>query len=293
LDGLENGMHLTDKLRKVFEVEKQLRGLKARLHEAERSLAKYEKDLTGIQTDKSKLEADLKQLTAQAANFEGETKRIDARMAVLKEQMDNAKTNKEYKAFLTELNTFKADRDRNEQSALEIMTKADDLKKQITSLDGKKGEREQLKTVAANDRTARHNEIADRLSELTAQRDTLVKDLPPEALRDLQRLLETRGEDAMGIVEVVDVKRGEFHCSVCMMSLPIDKALGLVKGDRITKCTSCQCILYLDEAGALSLNPNARAQAKEDAKIRSLSTGPKPKGSKKPKAEPAPATPEA
>jgi predicted nucleic acid-binding Zn-ribbon protein len=290
LFGLENGMHLTDKLRKVFEVEKQLRGLKARLHEAERSLAKYEKDLTGIQTDKSKLETDLKQLTAQAANFEGETKRLDARMAVLKEQMDNAKTNKEYKAFLTELNTFKADRDRNEQSALEIMTRADDLKKQLASLEGKKGEREQLKTVAANDRTARHNEIADRLTELTAQRDTLASDLPGDALRDLQRLLETRGEDAMGIVEVVDVKRGEFHCSVCMMSLPIDKALGLVKGDKLTRCTSCQCILYLDEAGATALNPNAKAEAREVAKIKAQS---KPKAPKKPKAEPAPATPEA
>jgi len=279
-------MHLTDKLRKVFEVEKQLRGLKSRLNGAEKFLAEQEKELTAIQAGKAKLETDLKLLQAQAANFEGETKRLDARMAVLKEQMENAKTNKEYKAFLTELNTFKVDRDRNEQAALEIMTKADDLKKQIGALEDKREERSKLRTVASNERTSRHNEIADRLAELGAQRTTLAADVPPDVIRELQRLLETRGDDAMGVVEVIDVKRSEFHCSVCMMSLPIDKALSLVKGDRIIKCTSCQCILFLDEAGVQSLSPNARAEAKEIAKIKSQS---KPAPKKAPKKAPAPA----
>lgn len=285
-------MHLTDKLRKVFEVEKQLRGLKSRLHAAERFLAEQEKELGSIQTNRSKFETDHKQLQAQAANFEGEVKRLDARMATIKEQMDNAKTNKEYKAFLTELNTYKADRDRNEQSALELLAKADELKKQLGELEGKHVEREKLKGVAQNDRTTRHNEIADRLAELTGQRNTLAKDLPVDALRDLERLLETRGDDAMGIVEVVDVKRGEFHCSVCMMGLPMDRALGLVKGDKLTRCSSCQCILYLDEAGVLALNPSARAEAKEVAKIKAqASKAAKPKAPKKAK-EPAEAAPE-
>lgn len=259
-------MDLTSKLRKVFEVEKQLRGLQSRLTGAERFLADQDKELTSLQSQRAKAETDLKSLQAQAANFEGEVKRFDAKLATIKEQMDNAKTNKEYKAFLTEVNTFKIDRDKNESSALELMTKAEELKKQIAALDTKRDERQKLKGVAATDRDARHAEIATRVSELKTQRDTLATDIPQDAMRDLQRLLDTRGENAMGVVEVVDVKRGEFHCSVCMMSLPMDRALILVKGDRVTRCSSCQCILYMDEEGAKALQPGSKTKSAAKSK---------------------------
>jgi uncharacterized protein len=246
---------VTAQLLKVFTVEKQLRGLRSRLTGAEKFLQDKSRGLSQIETQKAGLEGEIKRLQATAANFEGETKSIDARMEKLREQMNNATSNKEYKAFLTELNTFKADRDKAETSALEVMNKIDELKKQLADLSGRQAEGEQLKKVASSERDARHQEIATRLNELTNERYALAKDVPADVMRDFQRLLDQRGEDAMGAIEIVDLKRHEFHCGVCMMALPIDHVVGLIKGGKLTRCTSCQCILYIEEESKKALQP--------------------------------------
>jgi predicted nucleic acid-binding Zn-ribbon protein len=249
-------MDVTTQLVKVFGVEKQLRGLRSRLTGAEKFLSDQDKELGALEAKKATLEQSIKLQQASAANVEGEMKRVDARMTQLRTQMDNSQSNKEYKAFLTELNTLKAERDRHEGGALEQLAKVDELKKSLAEIVGKLDERQKLRKVAAGDRDQRHNEIASRVKELSDERQRLVNELPAEILRDFERLLHQRGDDAMGAIEVVDAKRHEYHCGVCMMSLPIDRVVGLLKGsDRPTRCSSCQCILYIDEETTKLLQP--------------------------------------
>jgi predicted nucleic acid-binding Zn-ribbon protein len=242
-------MDVTARLVEVFHVDKQLRGLKSRLVGAEKFLADQDKDLTSLEGRRSGLDADLKKASAQAADAEGEMKRLDAKMATIRSQMDNAQNNKEYKAFLTELNTYKADRDKHEATALEFLGKAEEFKKQIAELAGRKDDREKVRKVAVSDRDARSNEIADRVRELEAQRAALVAQVPTEVMRDLQKLIDRRGDEAVGMVEIVDVKRHEFNCGVCMMSLPVDAVAMLASSGRLTRCASCQCVLYIDQEG--------------------------------------------
>jgi hypothetical protein len=240
-------MDVTSKLRKVFEVEQQLRGLKSRLTGAEKFLSEQDKELKSLDEKRRQLESEGKTLKAKAADHEGEVKRLDARMATIRSQMDNAQSNKEYKAFLTELNTLKADRDRAETAALELLQRADAAKQHLEDVSGRRGEREKVRGVAAGDRDKKSDEIAVRLSELTAQRDALAKDVPGDALLVLRRLVETRGEEAMAAVEIIDVKRFEFHCSGCQMAIPVDAVTSLITTGNLTKCASCQCILFLEE----------------------------------------------
>lgn len=242
-------MDVTSKLVEVFHVDKQLRGLKSRLKGAEKFLSDQDKDLSSLESSRSTLDADLKRLTALAHDSEGEMKRLDAKMATIRSQMDNAQNNKEYKAFLTELNTFKADRDKHEASALEHMGKVEEIKKKIGDIAGKKDDREKVRKVAVNDRDARSNEIADRVRELEQQRASLITNVPQDVMRDFQKLIDRRGDEAMGMVEVVDVKRHEFNCGVCMMSLPVDAVAMLASSGRLTRCASCQCVLYIDQEG--------------------------------------------
>src|SRR5882724_8621945 len=167
-------MDVTAKLLRVFNVDKQLRGLQSRLSSAERFLGEQTKEIESLDAKRSALESQLKTHTAQAADYEGEMARLDAKMATIRKQMDEAQTNKEYKAFLTEVNTFKADRDGLETKALELMTKSDDLKKQVAEMTGKRAEREQVRKVAAGERDQRFKEIETRLNELKAERAKLV-----------------------------------------------------------------------------------------------------------------------
>lgn len=248
-------MDVTAKLLRVFNVDKQLRGLQSRLGSAERFLSKQTKEIEGIDSQRSTLESQLKQHTAQAADFEGEMGRLDAKMAAIRKQMDAAQTNKEYKAFLTEINTFKADRDALETKALELMTKSDELKKQLAELTSKRTDREQVQKVAAGERDERYKEIETRLKELEAERATLAGEVPADVMAVFQRLVDQRGDDAMGPVEIADRKRHEYHCGVCMMALPVDVVSGLMSSGNLTLCRSCDCILYLDDEGKKAFQP--------------------------------------
>ncbi len=248
-------MDVTSRLVKVFLVEKQLRGLKSRLTAAEKFLNDQSSQLTKLNEQKQTLDGQLKQLKVKAAEFEGETKRLDARMDQLKEQMNSAQTNKEYKAFLTEINTIKAERDRLETQALEQMAKLDEARKQGEALEAQRGEREKLRGVADEDRKKRAAEIQGRLSELELERKAAAGDVPGEVLSSFVKLVAQRGEDAMATVEIHDFKRHEFTCGACQMSLPVEVVSGLMSTGKITRCVSCQCYLYLDEAAREATSP--------------------------------------
>lgn len=250
-------MDVTAKLLRVFLVEKQIRGLQTRLKAAERFLNEQTSQVAQLDTKKASIEVQLKQLSAVAKQAEGEVARLDARMATIRDQMNGAQTNKEYKAFLTELNTFKLEKDKAEQSALEAMTKVDELRKQAGEIDTQRSEREKLRVVAVAERDARAAEIKDRLDELTKERVALTADVPADSLRMLERLVNTRGEDAMAPIEIQDRKRHEFTCGSCQMSLPLDTVSGLMSKGKLTTCVSCGCILYLGEEEAKSLQPAA------------------------------------
>jgi predicted nucleic acid-binding Zn-ribbon protein len=255
-------MDVTAKLVRVFSVDKQLRGLQSRLGSAERFLSEQTKEIEGLDSKRTALESQLKSNAAQAADFEGEMARLDAKMTTIRKQMDEAQTNKEYKAFLTEVNTFKADRDGLETKALELLTKSDDLKKQLSELTGKRSEREQVQKVAAGEREQRFKEIETRLNELKAERAKLASEVPADVMSMFERLISRRGDEAMGPVEVADRKRHEYHCGVCMMALPVDLVSGLMSSGKLTLCKSCQCVLYLDEVAKAALDPSSAKSGK-------------------------------
>lgn len=251
-------MDVTAKLVRVFQVDKQLRGLQSRLKQAETFLAAQNRDLGVIDSKRATLEGQLKLYTAQAADLEGEMARLDAKMATLRKQMENAQTNKEYKAFLTEINTFKADRDAVETKALEAMGRCDEIRKQVAELQAQRGEREQVQKVAASDRDARFKEIESRVNELKAERATLSKEVPSDVMGMFERLVSQRGDEAMGPVEVQDHKRHEYTCGVCMMTIPVDSVSGLLSSGKLTRCKSCECILYLDEDARKAMQPREK-----------------------------------
>ena len=248
-------MQVTKKLLRVFLVDQQLRGLQTRLHAADRFLAEQGNLVNQIDAKRGALESQVRQVTAAAADAEGERKRLDVKMAALREQMNAAKNHREYQALLTEINTFKAERDRHEQSALEQMTKVDALKKELAQFIAQKDEREKMRVIAASDRDNRAEEIKGRVEELKAQRASLAADVPKEALVALERLVETRGDEAMASVEVQDRKRHEFTCGACQMTIPADLINTLMVNGNLTRCRSCGCILYLNEEAEKLMQP--------------------------------------
>lgn len=239
-------MSVTAKLLSVFRVEQQLRGLKSRLTTAEKFLAEQERLLKAVEADFQKSAAELKQLQTSIAGEEGETASIDSRIEKLRDQMNNSKNNKEYSAFLAELNALKAKKDEIEKHELEEMGKIEELKKKNDERSAARAERTAIVTRARADRDAKAAEIKDRVDELTAQRDALAKDVPVEAMRVLSDSLNLHGDEAMSPVQVVDRRNHEWSCGNCMMTLPVE-TVNAISMHKLTRCISCKCVLFTEE----------------------------------------------
>ncbi|KAA0216030.1 MAG: hypothetical protein DYG94_10090 [Leptolyngbya sp. PLA3] len=245
-------MDVTRKLLKVFRVDQQIRGLQGRLRSAERFLKEQVKQLSEIESTRTSVQGQLRQLRASVANLEGETQQIDAHIAELRERMNQAKTNKEYKALLTEVNTFKERRGSLDDNELGHLEKVEKLETQLVELEVAHAERLKLREVAQQDRQKREDEIRDRLEDLKRQRAELVADVPADVLQVYERLLAERGDDAMAPLEVVDRKRHEYICGSSMMSVPMETAMSLLSG-KLTLSPNDGCILYLTEETAEAL----------------------------------------
>lgn len=246
-------MNVTERLLRVFQVDQQLRGLQSRLHAAERFLEEQDSQLAELDAKAASLEGQSRQSKAQASNHEGEANRLDERLTHLRTQMDASRTNKEYKAFLTEVNTIKADRSRVEEEALTHLTKLDELKKQLDEVQARRAERTRVREVAVQDRDRRAAEIKGRVEELKNQRRQLATDVAADVLAIYESLVRDRGEDAMAALEELDRRRHEYHCSACMMALPVEAVNRLRSTGALTRCSSCGTILYIEASLAQEL----------------------------------------
>lgn len=239
-------MDFTAKLLLVFQVDRQLEGLESRLHKAERFLGEQQRHLDEVGAQLKALQSQVRQLKASAGNLENEIKSFDEHIAKLREQMNSAQTNKEYKALLVEVNTLKAERDRREEEAISLLTKIDDLNIQINDLEHLRKDRERMRVLAEGERVERAAEIKERVEELRTKRERLAQDVPADILATYAGLVRQLGEEAMAQLEIVDRRRHEYNCGACMMSIPMETAISLLSG-KITRCPSCGCILYLTE----------------------------------------------
>lgn len=239
-------MTVTHKLLALFRVDKEMHGLQARLNAAEQFLASQTKQLAELGAQSESYQAQIRQLTASESNSEGESKRLEVHIDELREKMNNAATNKEYKALLSEVNNLKGQRDEHDAEAMGFLEKIEELKAKHAELSAQLEEREKVRSIAETERQRRSDEIADKLAELRVKRETLIVEVPKDALRIYEGLLESRGEDAMAPLEIIDRKRHEYICGSSMMAVPVEIAASLIQG-KLTISPNDGCILYLTE----------------------------------------------
>lgn len=240
-------MSVTAKLLRVHRVDQQLRGLKSRVEGAQKFLDEQEKLLASLQTKAEALQAQSRQLQAVAHNDENELASIDARTAKLRDQMNSAQTNKEYSAFLVEINTLKADREKIETRALESMTKLDEVKKGLDTTEGERAERKKIRDVAKSERDTRQQEIRERLKELEQERTDAAKDVPADALRALEAAVRRHDDDAMAAIEEHSRRNMDYSCGACQVMLPVELVSSLLSRGSVTLCSNCGAILYIEQ----------------------------------------------
>lgn len=172
---------------------------------------------------------------------ESELKAGQEKLRKARERLHEVKTNKEYQAMLTEIETIEKTNGKIEEEILLLYDRIDERKGAL------KTHEKEFEAVRATYETERRKIEAEMasldgaLQEQKARFDTLIGDLEPD-LRRRYEMIKVRRNG----VAVVAVRKGV--CCGCNMNLPPQLYNELQRSDQIHCCPNCNRLLYWDES---------------------------------------------
>lgn len=227
------------------EIELQIVDIKRQLARKERQVAAQMKTLDTARGAVAAEHAELRKTQMQFDELDLEIKARTAHIAKIREQLNSVRTNKEYAALLSQLNNEKADTNKIESRALELMGAIEAKKTAMgTQTGAEQVENTRLAALQAELDGARKR-FADRLADLERQRREKAALVDREALSLFQRLAERYEGEAMAEAICANSRRDEFVCGGCNISLTADMSNALRIRDDTLTCKSCGRILYI------------------------------------------------
>src|ERR1043165_6214529 len=125
---------------KLYQVDQKLREAQGRLDATTKNVRVQERRVKDLTDRIHATSTSLKENQAKGHNLDLDLKTRDAHIEKLRTQQQNAKNNKEYQAFLVEINTEKVDKGKIEEALLDLMgqveksqSEAKDLAAQLES----------------------------------------------------------------------------------------------------------------------------------------------------------------
>ncbi len=230
-------------------IERQVADIKSRLRIRQNAVSGQQRKIDELRSEFDSLKEQSLQKRKKSDQLDLDLKTRDAKVSNLRTVLNTAKTNKEYAAILTEINTLKADNAKYEEEALKIMQDIDTLKVQCDETQAVI-DVEQTRLEETTRTNADEIERLDGIqNELSTKRDAAAKLVPADELVRFERIGASSRGDAMAPVEVHGAKPPfSYVCGGCYMGLNAEHANALYTRDEIRTCDSCGRILYLTES---------------------------------------------
>jgi len=230
---------------KLQSVENRLRVEKAKLTRCRRNVIIQENQIRTLQNALEAKKEEVQLSKIQFDRLELELKSRDETIARLRTTLNTAKTNKEYAAVLTQLNTTKADNSKIESQSLELLKdiEADEAEcEQIQNqINEQKQHLEQLRTEVET-LAGKYQAAIDKIQ---AEWDQVAQTIPDKPLEIFKRVTETYDGQAVALIEQQDGKKGAYSCGGCFMGLTAECVNLLMTKDDIIRCPNCTRILVL------------------------------------------------
>jgi predicted nucleic acid-binding Zn-ribbon protein len=222
---------------RLQEIDNRLADLTREISTLPKHIAEIEKKLN---SHERRLEADRAALAAnqkERKKCEGDIQVQEQKISKLKDQMLQAKTNEQYRAFQNEIDFCQAEIRKAEDRILELMTESEALDKNVKAADANL--KEERTHVEAEKQQARSRTAVDEkaAADLQQERASIVSQITPVNYQLYERV--RKGRRGIGVAEAIDGR-----CSACQMALRPQFAQELKRGDKVMSCESCQRILY-------------------------------------------------
>ncbi|MBN2020991.1 MAG: hypothetical protein JW749_12300 [Sedimentisphaerales bacterium] len=230
---------------KLQSVENRLRAAKAKLARCRRNVIIQENQIRTLQNALEAKKEEVQLTTIQSDRLELELKTRDEDITKLRASLNSARTNKEYAAVLTQLNTTRADNSKIESQILDLMKNIEvdqaECQKLQQQIDEQKAKLEQVRKESEQSATKHQAEI----DQIQCEWDEAAKAVPGELLEIFRRVAETYDGEAVATIEQYEEKTGAYSCGGCFMSVTAESVNMLMTRDEVIRCPSCSRILVL------------------------------------------------
>lgn len=224
-------------VRELQEVDRRISELTREISELPKHIAEIE---SRLESHRRRLEADRAALAAnqkERKNLEDDIKVLEAKMARLRDQMSEAKTNEQYRAFQHEIEFAQTEIGKIEDRILDRMAEAEALDQNVRTAEA--ALKKETAEVEGEKRSAQQRTEADRseLAEVRARRAAAVGSISPKTLTLYERVRRARGGVALG-------EARDGRCIACNVILRLHFYQQVRSNDEVLTCEACGRILY-------------------------------------------------
>lgn len=235
-------------LMKLQSVENRLRAAKAKLTRCRRSVIIQENQIRSLQSALETKKEEIQLTRVQCDRLELELRTRDEEVAKYRAALNNAKTNKEYAAVLTQLNTTKADNSKIENQILELLKDIDAQQAEREGIRKQIDEQKQLLEQIRKKADTSSAELEAEVAEIQNEWNQAAETIPPSRLETFNRVAETYDGQAVVEIEQSEGRSEAYSCGGCFMGIAAECVNLLMTKDEIIRCPNCTRILVLSDA---------------------------------------------
>jgi len=230
---------------KLQSVENLLRAAKAKLARCRRNVIIQENQIRSLQNGLEAKKEEIQLTKVQSDRLELELKARDEQIARLRASLNTAKTNKEYAALLTQLNTTKADNSKNETQILELLKDIETDEAECERIQNQIDTQKQTLEQTRKETELLATKYEAEIEEIQIEWNQVAQTIPTKPLEIFKRVAETYDGEALAVVERQGGKTETYTCGGCFMGITAESVNLLMTKDDIIRCPNCTRILVL------------------------------------------------
>jgi uncharacterized protein len=222
----------------------QLQSLDDRMAALRKEIAELPKHVAEIErkldVHKRRLDNDRNRLTEslkKRKSLEDDIRTHQAKISKLRDQMLQAKTNEQYKAFQNEIGWCETEIRKAEDVILDMMSESEPLEAAVKTAEHALAEERQVVEAEKNRARVRTQDDETILNRITGERAQLAATIDARILSQYEKV--RKRWHGTGIAEAT-----AGRCAACNIALRPQFFQELRRGDKIMTCESCGRILY-------------------------------------------------
>jgi len=228
-------------------IENQVRRTKKELRKGQRQVKQQQYRIEQFQATLRANQEEIKLTRVQYDRLELDLKVREERIAHMRVALNSAKTNKEYSAVLTRINTDKADNVKLEDQILALITQIDSDQVTCKEIEGNISKESEKLKIICEDVEERQKVVNAELEKHLEQRRDVYQKVPVKYGVMFDRLAERYDGEVLAEISQLNGGRGDYSCVGCYMKVPLEVANSLMMRDDVIICPNCGRILVLDK----------------------------------------------